>query len=87
MTKVLLALAEVDCRHVVCIDKDLLESETEQIVGGFLDVLPVLGHKLASGLREDKVDLLECLILCLGHKEKLVEPSVEGNQLAGFLMD
>jgi hypothetical protein len=81
VAKVLLALAEVDCRHVVCIDKDLLESETEQIVGGFFDVLPVLGHKLAGGLREDNVDLLERFVLGLGHEEELIKPAHKSDSL------
>lgn len=85
MTNLVLALAEVDCGHVVCIDKDLLESEAEQIVGGFFDVLPVLGHKLAGRLGEDKIDLLERLILCLGHEEELVEPAHESDSLENLL--
>lgn len=81
MTKLVLSLAEVDSGCVVSIDEDLLESEAKEIVGGLLDVLPVLSDELAGRLREDKVDLLESLILGLGHEEELVEPSIEKIQL------
>jgi hypothetical protein len=75
VTNLVLSLAEVNRGSVVSIDKDLLESEAKKIVGGLLDVLPVLSDKLAGRLREDKVDLLEGLVLGLGHEEELVEPS------------
>ena len=79
VTDLVLSLREVDSRGVVCVDEDLLKSETEEIVGGLLDVLPVLSDELAGGLREDEVDLLEGLVLGLGHEEQLVEPADEGN--------
>jgi hypothetical protein len=72
-----LVVSEVNSGSVVGIDEDLLESEAKKIVGGLLDVLPVLSDKLARGLREDEVDLLESLVLGLGHEEELVEPSIE----------
>jgi hypothetical protein len=75
VTNLVLSLTEVNRGSVVSIDKDLLESEAKKIVGSLLDVLPVLSDKLAGGLREDKVDLLEGLVLGLGHEEELVEPS------------
>ena len=77
VTKLMLALAEIDSGCVVSIDKHLLESETEEIVGGFLDVLPVLSDELAGGLREDEINFLKSLVLGLRHEEELVEPSVE----------
>jgi hypothetical protein len=77
-----LSLAEINRGSVVSIDKDLLESEAKEVVGGFLDVLPVLSDQLAGRLREDKVDLLEGLVLGLGHEEELVEPSIEKVRLA-----
>lgn len=61
------------------IDKHLFESEADEIVGRLLDVLPVLGDQLARGLREDEVDLLERLVLGLGHEEQLVEPTDKGD--------
>ena len=73
----MLALAEIDSGCVVSIDKHLLESETQEIVGGLLDVLPVLSNELAGGLREDEVNLLKSLVLGLRHEEELVEPSVQ----------
>lgn len=84
MTKLVLALAEINSGSVVSIDEHLLESEAKEIVGGLLDVLPVLSDELAGRLREDKINLLEGLILGLGHEEELVEPSVENVQLARF---
>jgi len=84
VTKLVLALAEINSGCVVSINEHLLESEAKKIVGGLLDVLPVLGNELAGGLREDKVDLLKSLVLGLGHEEELVEPSVEKVQLAWF---
>ena len=82
VTKLVLSLTEVNSRCVVSIDKHLLESEAEEIVGGLLDILPVLSDKLAGGLREDKVNLLKSFVLGLGHEEELVEPSVEEDPLA-----
>lgn len=84
VTKLVLALAEVNSRRVVSVDEHLLESEAEEIVGGLLDVLPVLSDELASGLREDEVDLLKGLIFGLRHEEELVEPSVNKRQLVCF---
>jgi hypothetical protein len=78
----MLSLAEVNRGSVVSIDKDLLQSEAKKIVSSFLDVLPVLSDQLAGRLREDKVDLLEGLVLGLGHEEELVEPSIEKVRLA-----
>jgi hypothetical protein len=77
VTSLVLVVSEVNSGSVVGIDEDLLESEAKKIVGGLLDVLPVLSDKLARGLREDEVDLLESLVLGLGHEEELVEPSIE----------
>jgi hypothetical protein len=77
VTSLVLVVCEVNSGSVVGIDEDLLESEAKKIVGGLLDVLPVLSDKLARGLREDEVDLLESLVLGLGHEEELVEPSIE----------
>jgi hypothetical protein len=82
VTNLVLSLAEINRGSVVSIDKDLLESEAKEVVGGFLDVLPVLSDQLAGRLREDKVDLLEGLVLGLGHEEELVEPSIEKVRLA-----
>jgi hypothetical protein len=82
VTDLVLSLAEINRGSVVSIDKDLLESEAKEVVGGFLDVLPVLSDQLAGRLREDKVDLLEGLVLGLGHEEELVEPSIEKVRLA-----
>jgi hypothetical protein len=76
MTSLMLVVSEVHSGSVVSIDEDLLESEAKKIVGGLLNVLPVLSNKLAGGLREDKVDLFESLVLGLGHEEELVEPSI-----------
>ena len=77
VTKLVLALAEVNSGCVVSIDEHLLESEAKKIVGGLLDVLPVLSNELAGGLREDEVNLLKSLVLGLRHEEELVEPSVK----------
>jgi hypothetical protein len=82
VTSLVLVVSEVNSRSVVSIDKDLLESEAKKIVGGLLNVLPILSNELAGRLREDKVDLLKSLVLSLGHEEELVEPSVEKVQLA-----
>jgi hypothetical protein len=82
VTSLVLVVVEVNSRSVVSIDEDLLESEAKKIIGGLLDVLPVLSDKLAGGLREDKINLLESLVLGLGHEEELVEPSVDKVRLA-----
>jgi hypothetical protein len=84
VTELVLSLAEVNSGCVVSIDEDLLESEAKKIVGGLLDVLPVLSDELAGGLGEDEVDFFESLVLSLGHEEELVEPSIEKVQLACF---
>jgi hypothetical protein len=68
VTNFVLSLAEINRGSVVSIDKDLLESEAKKIVSSLLDVLPVLSDKLAGRLREDKIDLLEGLVLGLGHE-------------------
>jgi hypothetical protein len=68
VTNLVLSLAEINRGSVVSIDKDLLESEAKKIVGGLLDVLPVLSDKLAGRLREDKVDLFKSLVLGLWHE-------------------
>jgi hypothetical protein len=82
VASLVLVVSEVNSGSVVSIDEDLLESEAEKIVGGLLDVLPVLSDKLAGRLGEDKIDLLQSLVLGLRHEEELVEPSVERVQLA-----
>jgi hypothetical protein len=82
VTSLVLVVSEVNSGSVVGIDEDLLESEAKKIVGGLLDVLPVLSDKLAGRLGEDKIDLLQSLVLGLRHEEELVEPSVERVQLA-----
>lgn len=73
----MLAMAEVNRRCIVSIDKDLLEPEAKEIVGGLLDILPVLSDELAGGLGEDKINFLKSLVFGLGHEEELVEPSVK----------
>jgi hypothetical protein len=75
-------MTEVNSGSVVSIDKDLLESEAEKIVGSLLHILPVLSNELAGRLREDEVNLLESLVLGLRHEKELVEPSVEKARLA-----
>jgi hypothetical protein len=77
VTKLVFSLTKVNSGGVVSIDEDLLESEAKEIVGGLLDVLPVLGDELAGGLGEDEINLLKRLVLGLGHEEELVEPSIE----------
>jgi hypothetical protein len=49
VTELVLSLAEVNSGCVVSIDEDLLESEAKEIIGGLLDVLPVLSDELAGG--------------------------------------
>lgn len=83
VAKLMLALAEVNSRRVVSVNEHLLESEAEEIIGGLLDVLPVLSDELAGGLGEDKINLFKSLILSFRHKEQLVEPPIE-DRLACF---
>jgi hypothetical protein len=82
VTSLVLVMTEVNSGSVVSIDKDLLESEAEKIVGSLLHILPVLSNELAGRLREDEVNLLESLVLGLRHEKELVKPSVEKARLA-----
>ena len=55
--------------------KHLPPTQTHQIARRFGAALQILAHKLARRLTENKIDFLERLILRLGHKQQLIEPS------------
>lgn len=57
----------------------LAETEAAKISYGLLDASPVLAHNFPGGTREDSVNLLERLVLCLGHEEDLVNLADEGD--------
>lgn len=57
----------------------LAETESAKISHSFLDASPVLGHNFSRGPRKDGVNLLERLVLCLGHEEDLVNLADKGN--------
>ena len=59
--------------------KDPGEPKVEQIAGSLGGLPEILGDELAGGLSEDEVDLLEGLVLGLGHEEDLVEPAEDGD--------
>lgn len=59
--------------------KHLAEPKTAKIPHSLLNASPVLRYNLSRGTRKDGVNLLERLVLCLGHEEDLVNLADKGN--------
>lgn len=57
----------------------LAETEAAKIPYSLLDASPILSHNLSRRTRKDGVNLLERLVLCLGHEEDLVNLADKGN--------
>lgn len=55
--------------------KDLREPEMGEIARRLGDGAQVLPHELGSRLAEEDIDLLERLVLRLGHEQQLVKPT------------
>ena len=59
--------------------EDLLPAETDEVIGSNQTASEVLLDESRSRLAEDDVDLLESLVLGLGHEEDLVYPTEDSN--------